>query len=155
MADNTGKTPRTRKTPARLSTEAVMARSPEKTSGPGQTTERAGHEALIDENKDSLKAFVDANEVIMDSMAALGAEMVAFGNKRLRENIERSESLMRCQDAEQALRLQYDFFQSATQQYLAQANNMMEIMARMTGQFWAPLQERTTEALRASDEETP
>ncbi len=154
MADSTKKTPRTRKTPARLSTEALMAGSPKKTSGPGQTPERAEHEAFIDKNRDSLKAFVEANEAIMNSMAALGAETVAFGNRRLSENFERSETLMRCQNAEQAFRVQYDFFQSATQQYLEQANNIMETMAKMTWQFWAPLQERTTEALRASDEET-
>ncbi len=153
MADNTKKTPRNRETPTRLSTEALMAGSPKKTSGPGQTAERAEPEAFIDENRDSLKAFVEANEAIMNSMAALGAETVAFGNRRLSENIERSETLMRCQNAEQAFRVQYDFFQSATQQYLEQANNMMEIMARMNGQFWAPLQEGTTEALRTSDEE--
>ncbi len=154
MADNTKKTPRNRETPTRLSTEALMAGNPKKTSGPEQTAERAEPDAFINENRDSLKAFVEANEAIMDTMAALGAEMVTFGNRRLRENIDRSESLMRCQDAEQAFQIQYDFFQSATQQYLEQANNMMEIMARMTGQFWAPLQERTTEALRASNEES-
>ena len=154
MADSTKKTPRTGKTPARLSTEALMAGGAKTTSGPGQASGRAEHEAFIDENRDSLKAFVEANEAIMDTMAALGADMVAFGNRRLRENIERSESLADCKDPEQAFRVQYDFFQSATQQYLEQANNMMEIMARMTGQFWTPLQERTTEALRAWDEKT-
>ena len=153
MADNTKKTPRNRETPTRLSTEALMAGSPNKTSGPEQTAEREEPEAFIDENRDSLKAFVEANEAIMNSMAALGAETVAFGNRRLRENIERSELLMHCQDAEQAFRVQYDFFQSTTQQYLEQANNIMEIMTRVTWQFWAPLQERTTEELRASDEE--
>ena len=59
MADSTKKTPRTRKAPARLSLEALTAGSPKKTSRPGQTTERAEHEAFIDENGDSLKAFVE------------------------------------------------------------------------------------------------
>ena len=74
--------------------------------------------------------------------------MVAFGTNRLRENIERSESLAGCKDPEQAFRVQFNFLEAATQQYLEQANNMMTIMTTLTRAFWAPLQERTSEALR-------
>lgn len=112
------------------------------------------HEAFIDENRDNLEAFVQANEAILNGMAALNAEMMAFGTKRLRANIERSDSLVGCKDAEQAFRVQYDFFQSATQQYLDQANNVLAIMAKMTGAFWAPLQERTTDALQDLNKES-
>ena len=154
MARSTKKTPRSKKTAGRLDHEALMAGSTKKSSGPKQATERSEHEADIGEIRDDLEAFVQANEVIMNGMAALSSEMLAFGNKRLRENIERSESLVGCKDAEEAFRIQCDFAQSATQQYLNQTNNLLTMLAKMTGDFWAPLQEHTRQALRGLNQET-
>ncbi len=131
-----------------------MAGSTKKSSGPKQATERSEHEADIGEIRDDLEAFVQANEVIMNGMAVLSSEMLAFGNKRLRENIDRSESLVGCKDAEEAFRIQCDFAQSATQQYLNQTNNLLTMLAKMTGDFWAPLQEHTRQALRGLNQET-
>nr|NIS43877.1 phasin family protein [Desulfuromonadales bacterium] len=56
------------------------------------------------------------------------AEMLAFGNKRLSANIERSQSLAGCEDMEQAFQVQTEFFESAVRQYLEQANHVMTIM---------------------------
>ncbi len=136
-----GKAPRSR-------SETLMALAAKKSSGAEQAAEPSRPAAFIDENSDSLKAFVQANEVILNGMATLNAEMVAFGTKRLRENVERSESLTGCKDPEQAFRVQFNFLEAATQQYLEQANNMMTIMTTFTRDFWAPMQERTSEALR-------
>ncbi len=154
MAGSTKKTRRSRKAAGRLNPQSMMTESTKKDSASETATERLQHDALTDENTQSLEAFVQANEAIMNGMAALNSEMLAFGNTRLSENIERSESLMSCNDAEEAFRIQWDFFQSATQQYLDQTNNVLAIMAKMTGGFWAPVQERTKEALRGSNKET-
>ncbi len=131
-----------------------MAGSIKKSSGPKQATETSEHEADIGEVGNALEAFVQANDVIMNGMAALSSEMLAFGNKRLRENLERSESLVGCKNAEEAFRTQFDFAQSATQQYLDQTNNLLTILAKMTENFWAPLQEHTRQALRGLNQET-
>ncbi len=154
MARSTKKTSRSNKrTAGRLDHAALMAGSTKKTSGPKQATEPSEHEADIGEISDDLEAFVQANEAIMNGMAALSSEMLAFGDKRLRQNIERSESLVGCKDAEEAFRTQFDFAQSATQQYLDQTNNLLTILAKMTGDFWAPLQEHTRQALRDLNKE--
>ncbi len=131
-----------------------MTESTKKGSESDTATERLEHDALTDENTRNVEAFVQANEAIMNGMAALNAEMLDFGNKRLSENIERSGSLMSCNDAEEAFRVQWNFFQSATQQYLDQTNNMLAIMAKMTSDFWAPAQEHTKEALRDLNKKT-
>ncbi len=154
MAGSTKKTRRSRKAAGRLDPQSMMTGSTKKDSASKPATERLEHDALTDENTQNLEAFVRANEAITNGMAALASEMLAFGSKRLSENIERSESLNSCKDAEEAFRIQWDFFQSATQQYLDQTNNMLAIMAKMTGDFWAPVQERTKEALRGSNKET-
>jgi hypothetical protein len=105
-------------------------------------------DAIIDENQANLAAFVEANEAIMAGMATLSAEVVGFGTKRLRDNMERTESLLACRDPEQAFRVQCEFFEQATQQYLDQANQVMTIMAAITQNFLAPFEERTKATLR-------
>jgi hypothetical protein len=105
-------------------------------------------DAIIDENQANLAAFVEANEAIMAGMATLSAEVVGFGTKRLRDNIERTESLLACRDPEQAFRVQCEFFEQATQQYLDQANQVMTIMTAITQNFLAPFEERTKATLR-------
>ena len=105
-------------------------------------------DAVIDENQANLAAFVEANEAIMAGMATLSAEVVGFGTKRLRDNMERTESLLACRDPEQAFRMQCEFFEQATQQYLDQANQVMTIMTAITQNFLAPLEERTKATLR-------
>ena len=94
------------------------------------------------------EAFVQSNEAILASMATLNTEMATFYNKRLRENVERSESLMDCSDAEEAFRIQWDFCQRATAQYLKQTSNLLGIIAKMTGDFVTPLQEQQRSMLR-------
>lgn len=105
-------------------------------------------DAAIDENQANLAAFVEANEAIMAGMATLSAEVVGFGTKRLRDNMERTESLLACRDPEQAFRVQCEFFEQATQQYLDQANQVMTIMTAITQNFLAPFEERTKATLR-------
>ncbi len=108
---------------------------------------RSNPEELVEENRRSLEA-VEVNAAIKDGMAALSSEILSFGNKRLNANLEWSQSLVACKDAEQAFRVHTEFFESAVRQYLNQANNVMAIMASMTGGVWAPLEEQTKESLR-------
>ncbi len=154
MAGSTKRTPGDNRKAARLDPAAIAAGGAQESSGVEQAAERSDVEAFLDEDSGSLKAFIEANEAIMSGMATLSAGMMAFGTKRLRANIERTETLTGCRDAGQAFRVQCEFFESATQQYLDQANQVMNIMAAMTRAFWAPLEEQTKEALRDLTEQT-
>ena len=132
--------------PARSDSEALIALAAEegaKARAPAGSTDP---EDLIEENRRSMEAFVQANAAVLDGMAALSAEMMTFGNKRLSANIERSQSLAGCEDVEQAFQVQTEFFESAVRQYLDQANNVMVIMASISRTFWAPLESETDEA---------
>ena len=92
-----------------------------------------------------------ANAAVLDGMAALSAEMLAFGNKRLSANIERSQTLAGCQDIEQAFQVQTEFFESAVQQYVDQANQMMAIMSTINRSFWPSLETQSDETGQAQD----
>lgn len=102
---------------------------------------------LLEDNQRSLETFVQANAAVLDGMAALSAEMLAFGNKRLSANIERSQSLASCEDFEQAFQVHSEFLESAVRQYLEQANHMVTIMASISRSVWEPLDSDSGEAV--------
>ena len=130
----------------RSDSEALIALAAEEGARVRAPAASTDHEDLLEENRRSLEAFVQANAAVLDGMAALSAEMLAFGNKRLSANIERSQSLASCEDMEQAFQVQTEFFESAVRQYLDQANNVMTIMATISRSFWTPLEPRGEEA---------
>lgn len=109
------------------------------TSSPSPSEQALDPEAFLANSRDHMDAFLKANETIMQSMAALNAEAMAFGGKRLSENIERSESLADSDGAEEAFRVHCTFFETAAQQYLEQTSTVLSIMAKMTEEFWSPL----------------
>ena len=95
--------------------------------------------SAVDEGRAQLQAFVEANEAIMASMATLGSEMAAFGTRRLNENIERNHSLLGCRDPEEMLRIQSQFIEAATRQYIDQVNTVIGIVNEMANAVWSPL----------------
>jgi len=132
--------------PPRSDSEALIALAAEEGAKARAPAGSSDPEDLIEENRRSLEAFVQANAAVLDGMAALSAEMLAFGNKRLSANIERSQSLAGCEDIEQAFQVHTEFFESAVRQYLDQANNVMLIMTSVSSSFWTPLEPETDEA---------
>jgi hypothetical protein len=94
------------------------------------------------------ETFVQSNEGILAGMAALNTEMATFCNERVRENVERSESLMGCSNAEEAVKIQWDFCQRATEQYLNQTSNLLGIMAKMNGDLLTAYQEQQRNMVR-------
>ncbi len=141
---------------ARSDSEALIALAAEEGARVRAPAGSDDPEDLMEENRRSLEAFIKANAAVLDGMAALSAELLAFGNKRLSANIERSQSLASCQDIEQAFRVHTEFFESAVQQYLDQANNVMSIMASITRSFWNPLEAQAgaTSETRSGDSES-
>ncbi len=148
MAESTKKIPRSEETAGE--TPALK----QATNVVKQATESLNRAFAVPENSGNLDAFLQTNEAIMKGMAALSSEMMDFSNRRLSEFTKRSESLVGCKDAEEAFRIQCDFAQSATQQYLDQSNTLLTILAKTAGDFWAPLQEHTRQALRDLNKET-
>ncbi len=125
-----------------------------KTSTLKQATERLNRAFAVPENSGDLDAFLQANEVIMKGMAALSSEMIDFSNRRLREVTKRSELLVGCKDVDQVFRIQGEFAQTATLQYLDQTTNMLSIMTKMTQDYLNLLQEHTRQAFRDLTKET-
>lgn len=90
---------------------------------------------------------MEANDAMVTGLTKLGEEMVTFGNARVNAQMNRSVSLLKCGDAQEAFQVNSEFFQEATKQYLDEANNLLTLMAKMTTDFWRPLETRTNEVL--------
>ena len=103
---------------------------------------------LLNSNGENLKAMMRANEAVLEGLAELGREMMAFGGTRLRQDLSASESLMCCKDASEALRLQADFARSASEQYYSEASKLMELASKMTKDCWCSLENRTQVTLQ-------
>ncbi len=148
MAKSTSKTAGTTRKAVRSSSKALSARVAKTSSENQPAAEHSDTADLTEANRRSLQNFVEANVAIMDGMNALSAEMAAFGGKRLNANLERSQSLLGCEDGEKALRVHSEFFESATRQYLEQASSVMEVMTSISRGFWTALDQRTEETSR-------
>jgi hypothetical protein len=94
-----------------------------------------------------MQALMRASDAMLKGMMAMSQEMTDFTNARLRQTVERSETLLRCSDPAEAFGVQCDFAQKATQQYLDEANRLMALATTVTGKCWEPLEECTRETL--------
>jgi len=95
----------------------------------------------------SMHALLQASDAMMKGMMAVGQEMTEFASARIRENVERSETLMQCADPVSAFGLQCNFAQKATQQYLEEAGRLMALATQLTGKCLEPIQTYTKETL--------
>jgi hypothetical protein len=95
----------------------------------------------------AVNAMLKANDALMKGMMAWSQEMSDFAQARLRENAERSESLLHCTDPTAALNVQYSFASKATEQYLEEAGKLMTMAVQVGSKCWAPIQEGTRDAL--------
>lgn len=105
-------------------------------------------EALWQVNGETMNTIMRTNEAVMRGMIALSQEVFEFGNTRIRENLERAQSLSKCHDLEEALNVQSGFVQSATQEYLTESANLMKLMSEISQDCWAPTEDRTKQALQ-------
>ena len=111
---------------------------------------KAGAEQLATpffNQSENFEAVIKANEALASGVAALSQEVFGFAGKRAGETISHSESLVQCKDAGEALELNYDFAQKATQQYLEEASRLLALTSDISRQYWAPLEERTRKAI--------
>ncbi|MCI0622217.1 MAG: phasin family protein [Acidobacteria bacterium] len=154
MAEGIGEVRRSKDPAVNLPYEAAKTGSTKRTSASNQAPVVSNQEFSPLEDRYDLDAFLQANEAIMKGMAALNLEMMDFGKRRLDECTGRSESLMRCKDAEQAVCIESDFARTATLQYLDHSYNVLATVTKMTEEFLTPLHELVKKALEDLTKET-
>jgi hypothetical protein len=123
------------------------ARSAEKPHAAMAMMPEIDYQSLALASGSTMQALMRASDAMLKGVMALSQEMTEFTNARLRQNVERSETLLRCHDPAEAFGLQCDFAHRATQQYLDEANRLMALASDVTGKCWEPLEACTREAL--------
>ena len=126
----------------------------------GETSSKTGSEAEATEkafdfgefaksNQDAVQTMLAANQAMMNGWTALNQELMAFADHRMREEFGRTESLFGCSGPEEALQVQASFAQAAGEDYLREAQKLMGMMMDISRDCWAPVEERTREAMKA------
>lgn len=97
-------------------------------------------ESLANANSESLTAMLRANEALFNGFSTIGQEMMDFANTRLRQDFEVVQSMMSAKDVEEVYRCQSKFAEAASQQYLDEANKLINLVTKTTRDCWGPLE---------------
>lgn len=111
--------------------------------------------AFARSNGEAFETFIKANQAMMDGWAALNQELMAFTDRRLREEFERTESLIGCSNPEDAFKLHCGFAKTAGEDYLAETQKLMGLMMEISRGCWAPVEDRTRQALHGLGQAEP
>ena len=130
---------------------AAPAAKASTTTSPGQIiAERyrdTSYEALVGKNGENVTAAMSAGEAMLAGLAEVSQEMMTFAGDRLRQDLELAEDFAKAQSPEEIFDKQCSFAQRAAQHYAEETSRLFGMFARIQQAAWAPMQERTRQAL--------
>lgn len=106
-----------------------------------------GYESLVGKNGENVSAAMSAGEAMLAGFAEVSQEMMTFANERLRQDMEIAEEITKARTPEEIFERQCSFAERAAKQYAEETSKLFAMMARIQQSCWAPVQERTREAL--------
>ena len=134
---------------ARKQTTSSSSPPPEKTgeSPVGPFPGGPSYETFLGSNNENIAAAMSAGEAMFAGMAEVSQEMITFAGERMRHNIESSEDLAKTKDPEEIFEKQCTIARYAAEQYIEETSKLMVMMARISRNCWAPMEQRTKAAL--------
>ena len=103
-------------------------------------------------------AFVDAltqaGQTYMSQVSALNEEILSFAAGRLQKVSEVGESLMKCKDITDALRIQQDWLRQTTEQYVQEAGKIFEMTTKAAMASVNPVIEQAAHSAAKTTEKT-
>lgn len=109
---------------------------------------------LADENGATVNALLEAGNAILQGWMTLSHELVEFSSARWREQFELSQRLLGCSDPNAAFDVQCEMARAANRQFFEEAAKLMDLAAKAAQSSWAPIENRTKQALgRLNSEE--
>lgn len=112
-----------------------------------ESAENTDYTALFQSNGAAFAAAMKSGEAMLHGMAEINREVMTFAADRLRKNFEMSESLLGCRDPAQALGVQVDHAQKATQAYFEEATRLVDMATRLSEECLQPIEIQTRETL--------
>src|SRR5262245_18515952 len=103
--------------------------------------------ALAVESGATVGALVEAANALLQGWMTWNQELVQFSCARWHEHAELSQRLPCCSDPNQAVALQCDVARAANRQFFEEAAKLMDLAAKAAQSSWAPIENRTKQAL--------
>lgn len=96
-------------------------------------------------NATAMDVFTRACRASFSGWASMNSEMADFMAKRFKHDADLSASLARCDNWEDAVALQRDWARSAAEEYVEEANRLMELSSKLASDQWKPVWEQADE----------
>jgi hypothetical protein len=84
-------------------------------------------DALVTGQSEATRALESTSRTMLDGMTRMRQEIVDFVSTRVRHDIETQQELLRCRNFDDVREVQTKFFQTATEQYVAESKRLMEL----------------------------
>jgi hypothetical protein len=114
-------------------TEAAEARLEDSAASVDEKIEAVSSQtdAAIDgftiSQQQAMQSMEAAGQAMMDGVTKLQKELVDFVSERIRQDVETQQAMLRCRSFDDMRDLQTRFFQTAVDQYSAEANRLMKL----------------------------
>ncbi len=99
-----------------------------------------GWAPVLEANRVGLDRWTKVSGTMVEAMFAISREMSEFAQARLRDEAKNCEALGRCRSPAEALDCQRRHAESATTEYLEEANKLTALMTRIANHGFTTLQ---------------
>ena len=96
-------------------------------------------EMVMAANARAVDVFARACQVSFQGWASMNSEVADFMAKRFKHDAELSASLARCETWEDAVNLQQDWARRTAENYVEEANRLMELSSKLANEQWKPV----------------
>ena len=129
-------------------TDKTKAKAAAAASTTSTGIDKAGNgtsEVMTAVNATAIDVFSRACRAGFHGWASMNSEVADFMAKRFKHDADLSASLARCDNWEDVVSLQQDWARETAEEYLQEANRLMELSSKLANEQWKPVWEQADE----------
>ena len=124
----------------------AKATTPERTTSSGIGTAGNGTSAVLATvNATAIDTFTNACRAGFSGWASMHSEVAGFMAKRMKHDADLGISLARCESWEDAVTLQQNWARETAEEYVEEANRLMELSSKLASEHWKPVWQQADE----------
>jgi hypothetical protein len=106
---------------------------------PGADSWAGGWAPLLEANRVALERWTKVSDTMAKGMFVISQEITRFAQTRLKEDAKNCEALSHCRSPSEAINCQQRFAETATTEYLEEANKLTALMTKVANDGFASL----------------
>ena len=106
---------------------------------PGIDGWSGGWAPVLEANRVALERWTKVSDTMVKGMLVISQEMTQFAQTRLKEDAKNCETLSHCHSPSEALNCHQRFAETATAEYLEEANKLTALMTKIADDGFASL----------------